>query len=222
VSLQVGGRTVGYLLLGSSLVGIHDDADAELLGRMAPAIAGRVESLVQGHQLRVLRTQLGSANAVPNQLRRMSTILATATEFPVALREYFSESTAILPLHRARVALRAADPARVVMVIPGDARPLAELPSTPATHLVSQVLTGEVPHGILGGGIEVELVLPLRASGQVVGALLLTLAAADAVTRTHLALAQQVADMVAPWLQSHVVQAQAGTGIALQVPAVPR
>jgi GAF domain-containing protein len=221
--LEVGGRTVGYVLLGSSLVGMYDPHDAELLGRVVPALAARVEGLVQVHQLRVLRTQLGSANAVPNQLRRMSTVLATATDMPAALREFFAESTAILPLHRVRLALRATDPARVVMLIPGDARPLVELASTPATQVVAQVLAGEIPHGVLGGGIEVELVLPLRVSGQVTGALLLTLASADAVTRSHLALAQQVADMVAPWVETHVMQVRnAGLSPALLMPSAPR
>jgi GAF domain-containing protein len=221
--LEVGGRTVGYLLLGSSLVGMYDPHDAELLGRMVPAIAARVEGLVQVHQLRVLRTQLGSANAVPNQLRRMSTVLATSAEMPAALREYFAESTAILPLHRVRLALRAADPARVVMLIPGDTRPLVELTSTPATQVVAQVLAGELPYGVLGGGSEVELVLPLRVSGRLTGALLLTLASADAVTRSHLALAQQVADMVAPWVESHVMEARnAGLSSALLMPTAPR
>jgi hypothetical protein len=186
---------------------------------VVPAVAARVEGLVQLHQLRVLRTQLGSANAVPNQFRRMSTVLATSTELHSALREYFAESTAIIPLHRARLALRAADPARVVMLIPGDPRPLVELPSTPATQVVAQVLAGEIPHGVMGGGIEVELVLPLRVAGQVTGALLLTLTAADAVTRSHLALAQQVADMVAPWVELHVLQAwNAGRSSALLMP----
>lgn len=221
--LAVGGRTVGYLLLGSSLVGIYDASDAALLARLAPAIAARVEGLVQANQLRVLRTQLGSAHAVPNQLRRMATVLATSASMDTALREFFAESTAILPLHRARLALRAADAARVVMVIPGDPRPLGALSSTPAGSVLLQVLAGEVPHGLLGGGIEVELVLPLRVAGRTTGALLLTLAAADAVTRSHLALAQQVADMVAPWMEVHVEAARhAGSAALLLTPGGSR
>lgn len=221
--LVAGSRTVGYLLLGSSLVGIYDSCDAELAGLVAPAIAARVEALVLAHQLRVIRTQLGAANAVPNQLRRMSTVLATVTATDAALREFFAESTAIIPLHRVRIALRTDDPARVIMVIPGDPRPIPEIAPTPAMQLVAQVIAGAVPHGVMGGGIEVELVLPLRSAGQVTGALLLTLAAVDAVTRNHLALAQQVADMVAPWLEQQVVRARAANASAqLLTPGVPR
>lgn len=220
--LVSGGRTAGYLLVGSGLVGVYDAHDAELIGRMAPAIAARVEGLVQSHQLRVIRTQLGAANAVPNQFRRMSTILATATRVDTALQEYFAESTAILPLHRARLALGTPDPSRVIMLIPGDARAIRDIASTPATALVAQVLAGEVPHGVMGGGIEVELVLPLRVTGRVIGALLLTLAAVDAVTRTHLALAQQVADMVAPWLELQAGPVRAAPGAHLLAPGPAR
>lgn len=220
--LVSGGRTVGYLLVGSGLVGIYDTHDAALVGRVAPAIAARVEGLVQAHQLRVIRTQLGAANAVPNQFRRMSTILATATRVDTALQEYFAESTAILPLHRARLALGTPDPSRVIMLIPGDPRPVQEIASTPATALVAQVLAGEVPHGVMGGGIEVELVLPLRVTGRVIGALLLTLASVDAVTRTHLALAQQVADMVAPWLELQAGPARIAASAHLLAPGPAR
>ncbi len=199
--LIVGEKTVGYLLLGASQVGIYDEYDAELLGRVLGSIAARVESLIQAHQLRILRTQLGSAHSVPNQLRRMATVMATCTESSTALREYVSEATALLPFHRVRFALRTLDPQSVIMLVPGDQRPFEELPQVPVSHSsVASVIAGEVAHAVIGAGLEVELVFPLRLNARVTGAMILSTSTPDAFTRVHLALAQQVADMIAPWI----------------------
>jgi hypothetical protein len=113
-----------------------------------------------------------------------------------------AEATALLPFHRVRLALRAEQADRVVLLVPGDHRPISGIPSTPAGHgMVSKVIAGEVPHGVMGGGAEIELVFPLRAGGTISGALILTTGAADAFTRLHLAMAQQVADGIAPWVE---------------------
>lgn len=202
VRLVVGERVAGYLLLGGDAVGIYDAHDAELLNRLAPWIGSRIESLVQAHQLRIIRAQLGSANAIPTQLRRMATILATVPDFSTGLREYMAEATALLPFHRVRLALRTEQPDRVVLLVPGDHRHLGEITSTPVSNaVVTRVIGGEVPHGVMGGGAEIELVFPLRAGGGISGALILTTGAPDAFTRLHLAMAQQVADGIAPWIE---------------------
>ena len=202
VRLVVAERVVGYLLLGGDAVGIHDAHDAELLNRVAPWIASRVEALVQSHQLKIIRAQLGSANAIPTQLRRMATILATVPDFSTGLRDYMAEATALLPFHRVRLALRTEHADRVVLLVPGDQRPLGGIPYTPTGNpMVTKVLAGEVPHGVMGGGAEIELVFPLRAGGNISGALILTTGASDAFTRLHLAMAQQVADGIAPWVE---------------------
>ena len=157
---------------------------------------------MQSHQLKIIRAQLGSANAIPTQLRRMATILATVPDFSTGLREYMAEATALLPFHRVRLALRTDQPDRVVLLVPGDHRHLGEIASTPVSNaVVSRVISGEVPHGVMGGGAEIELVFPLRAGGNISGALILTTGAADAFTRLHLAMAQQVADGIAPWVE---------------------
>lgn len=202
--LITGERLAGYLVLTSSAPGIYDARDAELLLSVAAMVGARIEAQVQSHQLRVLRSQLGSSTAVPNQLRRMATVLATRTSFTDALYECVAEATALLPFHRVRFAVRAAadDDERVVMVIPGEQRSFADLPLVPVRdQLLAKVISGELPHGVSGGEVEIELVFPLRISGAVIGAMLLTTSTPDAFTRTHLALAQQVADSMAPWLE---------------------
>ena len=202
VRLMVAERVVGYLLLGGDAVGVYDGYDAEVLCRLAPWIASRVEALVQASQLKIIRAQLGSSNAIPTQLRRMATILATVPDFSTALREYMAEATALLPFHRVRLALRTEQPDRVVLLVPGDHRHMGEITSTPVSHaVVSKVISGEVPHGVMGGGAEIELIFPLRAGGAISGALILTTGAPDAFTRLHLAMAQQVADGIAPWVE---------------------
>lgn len=216
VRLVVGERVVGYLLVGGDAVGIYDAHDAELVNRLAPWIASRVESLVQAHQLKIIRAQLGSANAIPTQLRRMATILATVPDFSTGLREYMAEATALLPFHRVRLALRTEQPDRVVVLVPGDHRHLGEIASTPVSSpVLSRVISGEVPHGVMGGGAEIELVFPLRAGGHINGALILTTGASDAFTRLHLAMAQQVADGIAPWIDLlRALPAESATGVA--------
>ncbi len=215
--LITGERLTGYLLLSHSAPGVYDATDAELLMRAAPMVAARVEAQVQAHQLRVLRSQLGSSNAIPNQLRRMATVLASRGNFADALYECVAEATALLPFHRVRFAVRAGaeDDARVAIVIPGEQRAFADLPLVPVRdQLLEKVIAGEVPHGVSGGQMDIELVFPLRVSGVVIGAMLLTTSTPDAFTRSHLALAQQVADSIAPWLEleRRAVGAMGGKG----------
>lgn len=202
VRLVVADKLVGYLLLGADDVGVYDHHDADLLVRLSPWIASRVDSMVQANHVRIIRAQLGSANAIPNQLRRMTTILATVPDFSNALREYMAEATALLPFHRVRLALRTEQPERVIMLVPGEHRHPGEIPSIPASHqMITRVIAGEVAHGVMGGGNEIELVFPVRAGGVIGGALILTTGAPDAFTRLHLAMAQQVADGIAPWVE---------------------
>lgn len=199
--LVVAERVVGHLLAAAPEPGIYDEQDARLLARLAPWIAARVEAFVHSHQGRVLRAQLGSSNAVPNQLRRMATILATSAETGPALRDYMAEATALLPFHRVRFAVRL-DSDRMITLVPGEARHLGDLPASAiGTGLVGRVMSGDAPHGVAGGGHEVELVFPLRVGGRVTGAMILTSSTPDAFTRGHLALAQQVADGVAPYIE---------------------
>jgi hypothetical protein len=88
------------------------------------------------------------------------------------------------------------------MLVPGDQRAFEELPQVPVSHSsVASVIAGEVAHAVIGAGLEVELVFPLRVNSRVTGAMILSTSTPDAFTRVHLALAQQVADMAAPWIE---------------------
>lgn len=199
--LVVAEKLVGHLLIASAEAGVYDGEDARRLALVAPWIAARVDGIVQGYQLRGLRAQLGSANSVPVQLRRMTTVLATASDLGTGLRDYISEATALLPFHRVRIALKTGDD-RVVMIVPGETKTLAGLSSAPiGPGVVGRVLAGEVPHGAMGGGLEVELVFPLRVANAVTGAMIITTGTPGAFTQNHLALAQQVADGMGLYLE---------------------
>lgn len=208
--LVVAERLVGHLVIATAEAGLYDAEDARRLALVAPWIAARVDGIVQGYQLRVLRAQLGSANSVPVQLRRMATVLATSSDAAAGLREYMSEATALLPFHRVRIALRV-DDHHIAMLVPGETRSLASLPPAPIVPgVVGKVLAGEAPHGVMGGGLEVELVFPLRVANAVTGAMIITTSTPGAFTKNHLALAQQVADGVGMYLELARREMEAG------------
>lgn len=200
--LVLGGRTVGFMLLGSTGVEFYQSGDAELLQRVAPLIATRVDAFVQAWQLNALRAQIGQQNAVPEQLRRMIALLAMTASPPAALREFVSEATALLPFHRIRLAVRLADEDRAALFVPGETRALADLPLVPVIGTaVGRVLTGELSNAVAGSAPDVELVFPLRVAGQITGAMVLSTDTPDAFSRAHLVLAQQVADLLAPHIE---------------------
>jgi hypothetical protein len=202
VRLVLAGRTVGFLLLGSVGADFYRAADGALLSQIGPLIATRVDAFAQGWLLDTLRSQLGSMQAVPQQLRRMAALLATAGATPEGVREFVAEATALLPFHRVRFALRLGDPDRAAIFVPGETRALADLPQVPmAGSAIGRVLSGELPNAVVGGAPDIELIFPLRVAGQRIGALVLTTEAPDAFSRAHLALAQQVADLLAPYLE---------------------
>jgi hypothetical protein len=110
-------------------------------------------------------------------------------------------------------ALKLGSADEVVVVAPGDAHPLPDLPlvSVSGTEL-GRVLRGELPHAYASARRQLEsdpgagqptaaLVVPLRVGGRIFVCLTLLAAGADAFTRADIALAQQLADLIAPHLE---------------------
>lgn len=215
VRLILGGRTVAFLFLASIGADFYRAADGALLAQIGPLIATRVDAFTQAWLLETLRAQLGSMQAIPQQLRRMAALLATAGTTPDAIREFVAEATALLPFHRARFALRLGDPDRAAIVVPGESRALADLPQVPiAGSAIGRVLAGELPNAVVGVAPDVELIFPLRVAGQLVGAMALTTDSPAAFSRPHLMLAQQIADLVAPYLELQRRAALASPSVA--------
>ena len=206
-------RVAGYLLLGGNGPNFFRQDDLELLRQVAPLTAVRVDSFLLAWQVQVMRSHLSVLRNVPAHLGRIAEVLATTAHVGAATRLFAREASTVLPFDRMEFSLRLGEADEVVIVAAGDSRPLPDLPlvSVAGTEL-GRVMRGELPHAYasarrqldheLGAGQPTAaLVVPLRVAGRIFGCLTLLAAGADAFTRADIALAQQLADVVAPHLE---------------------
>jgi hypothetical protein len=109
---------------------------------------------------------------------------------------------AFLPFDQLHFALRLSEGDRVVLLDPGERRPLPDLASVPvAGTALGEVLQGERPHHFALVQGEARLIVPLRVAGRVHGALVLTAAPPAVLNPVHVAPAQRLADIVAAHLE---------------------
>ena len=206
-------RVAGYLLLGGNGPDFFRPDDLDLLRQVAPLVAVRVDSFLLAWQVQVMRSHLSVLRNVPAHLGRIAEVLATTAHVGAATRLFAREAASVLPFDRMEFSLRLGEADEVVIVAPGDARPLPDLPlvSVAGTEL-GRVLRGELPHAYASARRQLEtepgaghptaaLVVPLRLAGRIFGCLTLLAAGADAFTRADIALAQQLADVLAPHLE---------------------
>lgn len=206
-------RVAGYLLLGGNGPNFFRQDDLDLLRQVAPLVAVRVDSFLLAWQVQVMRSHLSVLRNVPAHLGRIAEVLATTAHVGAATRLFAREASTVLPFDRMEFSLRLGEADEVVIVAPGDARPLPDLPlmSVAGTEL-GRVLRGELPHAYASARRQLEadlsagqptaaLVVPLRVGGRIFGCLTLLAAGADAFTRADIALAQQLADVLAPHLE---------------------
>jgi len=206
-------RVAGYLLLGGNGPDFFRQEDLELLHKVAPLVAVRVDGFLLAWQVQVMRSHLSVLRNVPAHLGRIAEVLATTAHVGAATRLFAREASTVLPFDRMEFSLRRGDEDEVVIVAPGDARPLADVPiiSVAGTEL-GRVLRGELPHAYASARRQLEreggagqptaaLVVPLRVGGRIFGCLTLLAAGADSFNRADIALAQQLADVVAPHLE---------------------
>jgi GAF domain-containing protein len=206
-------RVAGYILLGGNGPDFFQPDDVELLRQVAALAAVRVDSFLLAWQVQVMRSHLSVLRNVPAHLGRMAEVLATTAHVGAATRLFAREASTVLPFDRMEFALRLGEADEVVIVAPGDARPLPDLPlvSVAGTEL-GRVMRGELPHAYASARRQLEteagagqptaaLVVPLRVAGRIFGCLTLLAAGADAFTRADIALAQQLADVLAPHLE---------------------
>jgi GAF domain-containing protein len=198
-------RGVGYLLFGSNGPGFYGPEDLALLDRVGAVLAPRVESLVLAWQYAVLRDQFDGMRQGPAQLARAAELLATTAFLGEGSKQFVELVSALLPASEVEFAVRLGDEQRVAVVRPGVGTPLADLPQEPVEGTgVAAVVRGEVPYlssteGSEEGGRAVAvLVVPLRTAGRVFGAMAMTGTGAEPFSPSEMALAQQLADLVAP------------------------
>jgi hypothetical protein len=201
----VGARATGptrlttYLLLGSAGPDLYDEADVELLKRTATLIAPHVALLVE----QAAREREAPATpAPPSHLLEISEALALGSDPPATTRRVAELAGRFLPFDQLHFALRLSEGDRVVLLDPGERRPLPDLASVPvAGTTLGQVLQGEQPHHFALAQGEARLIVPLRVAGRVHGALVLTAAPPAVLNRAHLDPAQRLADVIAPHLE---------------------
>jgi hypothetical protein len=206
----VGARATGptrlttYLLLGSVGPYLYDEADADLLARVAALVAPHVALLVEQAAREREEPPAVAPPLLPSQLLEIGEVLALGAEPGEATRRVAELAGRFLPFDELHFALRLSEGDRVVLLDPGERKPLPDLASVPvAGTALGQVLQGELPHLFTLSQGEARLIVPLRVAGRVHGALVLTAAPPAVLNRAHVEPAQRLADMIAPHLELH-------------------
>jgi hypothetical protein len=98
--------------------------------------------------------------------------------------------------------VRLTDGDRVVLIDSGDNKHWSDLPLVPVAGTpLGQVLGGQVAELITETPSGGELIVPLRVSGRTIGALVLTARGFGAIGRNDVAPVQQLADLIAPYVE---------------------
>lgn len=196
------GRVAAHLLVGSTVADLYGDEDRATLEELARLLAPKIEAYALVSQLHCVRRELVTVRGAPAHLARIADTLATTPSFAEATRRLMDEVRAMLPCDRLSIAVRLREAERVVLFEPGERRSLADLPLVPLNGTpLGQVLRGEVGDAVREGRAESELVVPLRAGGRMLGALVLRARGFGALDRRDLVVAQQLADILAPHVE---------------------
>jgi hypothetical protein len=190
-----------FLLAASVGADLYVEEDATLLQRVASLIGPQVSLLVAsaGNGERECRAQ---ATDAVGMLAEGASLLATSADLSEATRRIRDVAAGFLPFDEMRYALRLSEGDRVVLLEPGERRALPDLPLVPvAGTALGQILAAESPHSFTIADGEARLVVPLRVAGRVHGALVLSARPPGRLGEAHLAVAQQLADVVAPHLE---------------------
>lgn len=190
-----------YLLAGSVSADLYDEADAALLGRVAGLIGAQVSALVDASSAAAPPSPPPAAPAGPSLFDAVE-LLATGAEFADTTRRVADLAARLIPFDEMRFAIRLSEGDRVVLLEPGERRPLPDLPLIPvAGTTLAAVLRGELPSSFTLVEGEARLVVPLRVAGRIHGALVLTAKHPAVLRELHVAPAQQLADVIASHLE---------------------
>jgi GAF domain-containing protein len=203
VRLRILERTVGFLLVSTPGPDFYQAEDVILLDHIGALIAARIDSFVLSWQHQVLKSHLAVLRHVPMHLSQIAELLASTPLLGEGTRQFARLAGQLLPLGHIEFAVRLSDDHRVAIVKPGDITALPDRPQTPlAATPAARVIRGEIPYLLTEtpspNGPVSALVVPLRTGGHVFGALAMTSTAAEPLTRTDMAVAQQLADLIAP------------------------
>jgi hypothetical protein len=199
--LNLGGASSAYLLVGSVGPELYDGDDIELLTLLAGLISPQIGGFLRPSDApRVSRPALKDPAA--EQLFRIAGILAMTSNPASATQAIAVEGGALIPYEKLMFALRLSDGEGVVLVEPGERRPLPDLPLVPVEDkALARVLAGQAQHELEKEGDATRLAVPLRVAGQVQGALIFSAVAPATLTVLHVDRARRLADIVAAHLE---------------------
>jgi hypothetical protein len=205
---MVGARVTGprglraYLIAGSIGPDLYDEHDAALLARVSGLIAPQVGLFVASAGAETSPAPEPKAHPDTGVLLEVSQLLALNGDLSEATRRTAEIAGRFLPFDEMRFAIPLSQGDRVVLLGPGERRPLPDLPLIPVGGTaLGQVLQGELPYVFIQNDGAARLVVPLRVSGRVHGALVFTAAYPAVLREAHAEPAMRLADIVAPHLE---------------------
>jgi hypothetical protein len=194
--ISLRGLLPGYLLVGSIGPDLYGTEDVELLVLLCGLILPQVAEFLRPTAATLVRESSSEEEKPAELLLGIAGWLATASEPAIATRFVASEAAKLLPFESLVFALKL-DGNRVALLHPGERR--ATLTPALGTPL-ARILRGDAPEAVFHESNRRQIVVPLRTSGRVHGAMVF--GANDAVLNpTHLGVAQQLADIVASHLE---------------------
>ncbi len=202
VRVTSSGHLSAHLLVGSTQPRLYSGTDLSTLVRLGHILGPKIDGYVLASQLNVLRKQLVTLRSAPAHFARVADMLATTAQFAEATRRLAEETRSMLPCERLVLAVRLTDGDRVVLVEPDESKHWSDLPLIPVAGTpLGQVLGGQAAELVSEGAKGTELIVPLRVAGRTVGALILTARGFGTIGRSDVAPVQQLADLVAPYVE---------------------
>jgi hypothetical protein len=210
------GRIKAYLWIGSVGPELYGEDDAELLGLLAGLIMPQVQAFLRaGAPSAEAQPAMGTpapaaalpplpapANSNADLLFRIAGLLATTSDPAVATQLIAAEAATALPFDKLTFVLRMTQSDRVILLEPGERRPLANLPLVAVGEsALALTLRGNLPCAFAHQNGESRMVVPLRVAGRIHGAMLFSATAPKALTEQHVVTAQHLADIVAAHLE---------------------
>ncbi len=200
--LQLRNGTFAYLLAGSVGPDLYTQDDAELLTLLAGLATPQVAAFLPREAPAVEPPRRPDPHSHLEMLVRIAGLLATTPSSSVATELIAADARATIPFDTLGFALRVPNGDQVVLLSPGETRPLAGLKpiAIPETAL-ARVLRGDLPCAFEQEGKDGRMIVPLRVGGRVQGALVFSSASSTALTEQHVVPAQHLADLLAPHLE---------------------
>jgi hypothetical protein len=198
--MEIGGRVVGYLLLGSVAGDAYRPEDEETLALAALLVAPRALGFRLSAEAEGLRARDEVVESPALVLVRAAEGLATTGHLGEALSRFTAELAESLPHDGIRLHLRWGED-EVIEVDPEAPRPFADIPSMPVDGFEgAPVLRDERQWMILAVDGGEEVVVPLRVAGRTIGTLGVR-GKFFATPRAAATIVEQFANVLAPHLE---------------------